>query len=326
VQLISRFYKKISKKHASFGLYIILLIVIAGIFIALPKFRTIGNINNLLLRSIPLLAVSVGQTLVLISAGIDLSVGAILALATTVASVTMDINIIGGIFLVIGCGVMVGFINGICVTKLKINPFLVTLGTTIIISGIALFIRPYPGGVIPAEYVSFVMKRTNNIPIVPLIIFAMIIVTGIILLKKSLFGRHLYAVGGNAEAARLAGINTNGIIIGAYVLSGFFASIGGLYMTARIGCGDPAVGVPFQMESITAAVIGGTALTGGRGGITGTALGVILVVMLGNIFNLLDINFYWQQALRGSVLLLVVGFSQYSIMKREKLKQKMVKR
>lgn len=304
------------KKQPVIGLYVSVLLVIIILLIALPQFRTARNLSNILLRIVPLLAVSTGQTIVLLGAGIDLSVGAVLAFSTTIASVSLSANIVGGIFLVLLCGMGVGLVNGLGVTKLRINPFIMTIGTTIIVGGISLYIRPYPGGEIPSEYVNFVLAKTGVIPVTPSILGIAIFLIGVIGLRKHQFGRHLYAVGGNLEAARLAGIQTNAILIGSYIASGFFAALAGLYMTARIACGDPAVGAPYQMDSIAAAVLGGTALTGGRGGMAGTLVGVILLAMLGNIFNLLNINIYWQNVIRGLILIGVVASSQFRIRKQ----------
>ena len=190
-----------------------------------------------------------------------------------------------------------------------------TLGTTIITGGVALYIRPYPGGEIPMAYVDFVLAKLGVFPVIPFLLFVLIILMGLTILRKSRFGRHLYAVGGNLDAARLAGIKTKLVITGSYVASGFFAAFAGLYMTARICCGDPSVGATYQMDSIAAAVLGGTALTGGRGGMGGTVIGVILLAMLGNIFNLMNFNIYWQNILRGVILVIVVSFSQLRLRK-----------
>ena len=304
------------------GTYMGISIIIVVIFIFVPGFRSAGNISNLILRSVPLLAVSIGQTLVLLSAGIDLSVSSVLAMSTALASTFMQYNIGLGAGIAVIAGMAAGTINGLAVTKLKINPFLVTLSTNIILGGVSLYIRPYPGGVIPIEFVNFISYRIGVVPSSAVILFVIITFFSISILKKTVFGRHLYAVGGNFEAARLAGINADRVVITAYMASGLFASLGGLYMAGRMSCGDPNVGGPFQMESITAAVLGGTALTGGKGGVAGTVFGVILVVMLGNIFNLLNFNIYWQQVIRGLILLLVVGYSRLRLLKREELKLK----
>lgn len=317
-QLVAGIREKIRKAHAPIGLYFGLIIVILALFLFLPPFRTPLNLFNLLLRSIPLLGVAAGQTFVLIGAGIDLSVGSVISLATCVASVTMEYNLILGIVLTLVSGMAVGLVNGIGITKLRINPFLMTLGTTIIVSGVSLYLRPYPGGTIPQAFVDFMLGTVGGVPVICFVFFVVIAGVGIVVLRKSRFGRHLYATGGNLDAAKLAGIRTDSVLIASYIISGFAAAFAGLYTAARITSGDPQTGSPYQMQSITAAVLGGTALTGGRGGIFGTVIGVVILVMLGNVFNLLDINLYWQQVLRGLILILVVGFSQFRALTRSR--------
>lgn len=314
--LFKRIWETLKKQPTVF-LYLGLMVLIGVLLIAMPQFRSPRNLSNILLRAVPLLAVSFGQTVVLLGAGIDLSVGAVLALSTTVASVSLSKSLVFGIPFTLASGMLVGLFNGLGVTKLRINPFLMTLGTTIIAGGVALYIRPYPGGTIPIGYVNFILAKVGFFPLTPFIGAVLIVVLGVLILGKSRFGRRLYAVGGNIEAARLAGINTTFILIGTYVISGLFAAVAGLYMTARICCGDPGVGASYQMDSIAAAVLGGTALTGGRGSMAGTLAGVILLAMLGNIFNLLDINLYWQNVLRGIILVSVVAFSQLRMKKLE---------
>ncbi|HCG63754.1 MAG TPA: hypothetical protein DEZ27_08160 [Sphaerochaeta sp.] len=317
--LVERFKRWASIRNI---IYTIFVVIVLAFLFSIPSFLTKKNITNLILRSVPLLSLTIGQMLVLLTSSIDLSVGALMSVSTAIASSLMQYSIALGIFGSIAFGVLLGIGNGLAVTKLKINPFLVTLGTSGIINGIALFIRPYPGGYIPPVYIQFVMFTVLDIPIVPITIFVVLALFGIFLLKTTLYGRHLYAVGGNYDASRLAGLKVDGIIITAYILSGVFAAIGGLYMIARIGCGDPTVGKTFQMESITAAVLGGTALTGGKGSMCGTIFGVVLVILLGNIFNLLNFNIYWQQVSRGGILLVVVAFSQYQLRFKEELKLK----
>ncbi|MCK9482232.1 MAG: ABC transporter permease [Bacteroidia bacterium] len=317
--------KKIDKKEIlNKKVIAITVVALVSMFLLsrIPSFLKPQNLSNLILRGVPLLALAIGQMLVLLTGSIDLSVGALLSVSTAIASVTMQHSVGLGILASCGFAIVLGLGNGLAVTKLKINPFLVTLGTTAIINGIALYIRPYPGGIIPLYYSEFILLKVGVIPVVPIILFLIIAILGIFLLRKTLYGRHLYAVGGNSEAARLAGLNVDRIIIIAYMLSGLFAAIGGLYMSARIGCGDPTVGKPFQMESITAAVLGGTALTGGKGKMRGTILGVILVILLGNIFNLLNFNIYWQQVSRGIILLIVVAISSYEVSLKDTKKLK----
>jgi ribose/xylose/arabinose/galactoside ABC-type transport system permease subunit len=293
-------------------LYAGLAVAILAVFLAIPTFRTGNNLNNLILRCVPLLAVAAGQTFVLISGGIDLSVGAIVSLSTCVASVTMGRSVVLGVLLALASGAVVGLVNGVGITRLKINPFLMTLGMMTITNGIALFIRPYPGGVIPAAYSGFVLLRVGGFPLVPFLLLCAVTAVSLLILRRSRFGRRLYAVGGNSEAVRLAGISVGSITVRTYIVSGLFAALAGLYLTSRIATGDPAVGRPFQIDSITASVIGGTALTGGKGDVAGTLLGTIVLTLLGNVFNLLDIDIYWQQILRGLILFAVVSVSQIS--------------
>ena len=293
-------------------LYILLILLILIAAASLPNFLTLLNLSNIILRSVTLLAVSIGQTMVLLVAGIDLSVSGVVALTTVLASYTMNINIALGIAGALLAGGAVGFFNGLGVTKLKVNPFIMTLASLSIVQGIALYLRPYPGGHIPLVYIQGILKDIGGFPIVPFFLSVFLAVTSWFFLKKTRFGRHIFAVGGNPEASLLAGINVDFVKIGAFIASGLLAALGGLYLTARIGCGDPTVGGSYQLDSIAAAVLGGTPLTGGRGSVGGTVFGVLILAFMGNIFNLMNLNIYWQQVLRGIILFVVVASSQMS--------------
>jgi len=296
-------------------LYLALLVLIITLFIALPRFGTVQNISNILVRTVPLFAVSAGQTFVILAAGIDLSVGSVLALSTAIASIVMPRSIIGAIILIFVSGALIGSLNGLGVTKLNINPFVMTLGTMSIVGGLTLYIRPRPGGYIPREYVNTILARIGPIPLAPLLLLLVTIAAGVSILRKTRFGRYIYAVGGNEEAARLAGINTDLVKIGTYTASGLFAAFAGLYMTARIGCGDPFVGTPYLLDSIAVVVVGGASLAGGRGTMEGTIAGAIILGMLGNIFNLMDVDIYWQYVFRG---IIVVGVAALSYLREIK--------
>jgi ribose transport system permease protein len=290
-------------------IYLCAVGLMIAIFIELPQFRTVQNLSNLLLRTIPLLCVALGQMILLLIGGIDLSVGATLSLATAIASHLMVHSIPLAILSILMAGMLIGLINGLGATKMNINPFIMTLGTLSVINGVTLYIRPRPGGYIPGAYVNAVLARWGSVPIVPLLIFCLILIVGFVLLYKTTYGRHLYAIGGNEEAARLAGINVAAHKILAYVICGLFASLAGLYMTARITSGDPAVGGAFLLDSIGAVVMGGTSLAGGRGALGGTLFGVIVFSTLSNVFNLLNINIYWQYVFKGLIVISVVGIS-----------------
>lgn len=290
---------------------VILYLVMAALFIVLivtvPAFRTMQNFNNLLLRNVPLLCVCLGQMIVLLAAGIDLTVGPVLALATAIASELMGQSIAFGIVVVLMAGTLVGVINGLGVTKAKINPFVMTMAMGAIVSGVTLYIRPRAGGYIPKSFAHTVLAHWGQVPVVPLVIIILVIMAGYILLYNTTYGRHLYATGGNEEAARLAGIKTGATTILAYVISMVLAAVAGLYMCARIESGDPFIGASFVLDSIGAVVIGGTALTGGRGTLWGTLFGVIVFGIVGNVFNFLGVSINWQYVLRGFIVIGVVG-------------------
>lgn len=279
------------------------------LLVALPAFYSPQNLANLVRRSIPLLCVSMGQMAVILIAGIDLSVGAVMSISTAVASSVMVHSIGGAVFVVLVVGALVGVGNGLGTTKAKINPFVMTLGVMSVVEGMALYVRPRPGGYIPRGFVDVVLARWGSIPVAPLIILLLLVGAGYVLLNKTTFGRRLYAIGGNEEAARLAGVSVDLHKVLAYVVCGVFSALGGLYMTARIACGDPTVGAPYLLDSIGAVVIGGTALTGGQGTLGGLLMGVLIFASLGNLFNLLGVDMYWQYVFRGLILVTVVAVS-----------------
>ena len=290
---------------------VILYLVMAALFIvlivAVPTFRTMQNVNNLFCRNVPLLCVCLGQMIVMLAAGIDLTVGPVLALATAIASELMGQSVPLGIVAILLAGALVGVINGLGVTKARINPFVMTMAMGAIVNGATLYIRPRAGGYIPKGFSKALLAHWGVVPLVPLGIFILVIIACHILLYRTIYGRHLYATGGNEEAARLAGIKTDVTTILAYMISTVLASMAGLYMCARIESGDPFIGASYVLDSIGAVVIGGTALTGGQGTLWGTLFGVIVFGILGNVFNFLGVSINWQYVLRGLIVIGVVG-------------------
>lgn len=278
-------------------------------WLLVPGFGTVRNMNNLLNRSIPLFCVGFGQTIVMIVAGIDLTVGAVLSLGTAIASSVMGINVFVGVLAVLASGVFIGFINGLGSTLGRINPFVMTLGMMEIIRGVALYIRPKPGGYVPPIFVKTVLAKWGNFPVSGLLIVSLLVLAGNVLLFKTTWGRHFYSAGGNEEAARLAGIKVHRTKILAFMACGFLAALGSLYMAAKIGSGDPSIGASFFLDSIGVAVLGGAALTGGKGSCWGTLFAVIIFCMVANILNLLDVNYYWQEIVRGCIIITVVAVS-----------------
>jgi ribose transport system permease protein len=277
-------------------------------------FLTKANIINLLYQSTILAVFAVGMTFVVLTAGIDLSVGSIAALASVVATkvvLDQDIPPALGVALAILVGAGIGLINGLAVTKLGITPLIVTLATLSAGSGAAFAwtdgsnITP-----VPDFYKTVGTQEWLGVPV--MIPFALAIaLIAYIVLSRTRFGRSVYAVGGNAVAARLAGIRTDRVVTAVYVISGITAAIAGLMLTARLFSGSPRAGQGMELTVIAAVVIGGTSLFGGSGGIRGTLYGVLLITMVTNSINLLGVPSAYDDLITGAVIFVAAGLDVY---------------
>jgi ribose transport system permease protein len=210
------------------------------------------------------------------------------------------------VLLCLGIGVLFGLVNGSLWARLGVEPFVVTLGTFSIGRGIALVYARGPVGYVPPLYQQFAYADIGPVPFAVIFFFA-VLAAGILMLSRTSLGRRIYAVGGNPEAARLSGIPVQRVRIIAFVLSGLSAAVTGLYMASRMGSGDPNIGPGFELDSITAVVVGGTVLGGGRGGLVGTLGGVLLVATLSNLLNLMNVDNWYQQVIKGLILLIAVA-------------------
>lgn len=293
--------------------YIILLAILVFAAIVAPPFLGERNIYNVFKQVTALGIVSVGQTFVILLAGIDISVGAVVSLVCCVNSHVMPLEtwyaIPLGLFLSIVIGIVVGLANGLGVTKLKVSPFMMTLGMMSIVEGAAIFLRPQPGGIIPREFGKPLTGNIGPIP-VPLVFFGATALIGYFILNRTLLGRHIYATGGNEASARLSGIHTDRVKILAFVFCSVMAAMAGIFISARIRTGDALVGASFGLDSITAVAIGGTSLMGGRGGIVGTIAGAFMVALLANILNLVGVSSFYQYVLKG--LLIIIAVAMYA--------------
>ena len=290
--------------------WIILLAIIIFAAIVAPPFLSERNIYNVFKQVTALGIVSVGQTFVILLAGIDISVGAVVSLVCCVNSHVMPIEqpyaVPLGLLLSVLIGIVVGLVNGLGVTKLKVSPFMMTLGMMSIVEGAAIFLRPQPGGIIPREFGKPLTGNIGPIP-VPLVLFGLSALLGYFILNRTLFGRHLYATGGNEASARLSGIRTDRVKILGFVCCGLMAALAGIFITARIRTGDALVGSSFGLDSITAVAIGGTSLMGGRGGVVGTIAGAFMVALLANILNLVGVSSFYQYVLKGLLIIIAVA-------------------
>jgi ribose transport system permease protein len=275
------------------------------VFLSLPNLRNIG------VSAAALAAVSFGQTFAILTAGLDLSVGSIVALVSIVGAIVMrDYGIAAGLIASLATGAGVGLVNGIVITRFKVFPFIATLAMMSIVSGLALSLS---GGVavtgVPGAFADLAYELVLGIP-VPVIIALMVLLVASIVLKYTRLGRRIYAVGGNEEAARLSGIQIRTVKVAAYVFSGICAAVGSIILTARVASGQPSLGTTLPLESVAAVVLGGISLFGGRGSVVGVAFGVLFVSILSNGLNLLNVPSYTQMMVIGGALILAVALDQ----------------
>lgn len=298
----------------SLGLLFVILIGGLLLSFASPVFFTRINLENLLFSSTIIAIVAIGQTFVILNAGIDLSVGAVLALSSVLCVVfttQLDLPVIVAALLALGIGAFIGFINGINVTIIRIPALIATLAMMSVTRGVAFLIS---GGrniaPVPSIYVDIQSSRLFGIPVVILFTLAVGLLAHFVL-TRTRFGREVYATGGNAVAAQLAGIRTNRVIILAYVISGLSAALGGLMITARLEAGAATAGFGYELIVISAVVIGGVSLFGGEGRISGVLLGVILLGLVQNAVNLLNIPPNYDYVVSGVVIAAAAALDVY---------------
>jgi len=287
-------------QYAALGL---LVVAVAALSVGFQDFRTSGNIENLLVQATPLLIVAIGQTLVVLTNGLDLSVGAMISLTTAIIAVTG--SPLAGVALSLGAAVVLGVVNGVGVARFKVHPIIMTLATATLLQGVVLVILPTPGGAVAVGLVHAANGELLGIPLA-ILWSGLALLVGALLLHKSRFGLHLYSIGGGADNAKLAGVHVTRTLIASYVVCALFAALAGVFMAGRISSGDPWVGASYGLDSIAAVAVGGTQLIGGIGGLLGTACGALLLGLIGNGLNLMQVDPFFLPVVNGSLLLLAV--------------------
>lgn len=298
-------FKEILDKYKSLIGLIILCVVIT---IVSPAFMTLSNITNIFTQVSTNAIIAIGMTFVILTGGIDLSVGSTVAISGALAaSILKSTNNIPLAILVAAItGIVIGLINGILISKGKLQAFIVTLATMTIFRGATLvFTNGTPISKLSETFVKIGNGKIGFIPI-PVIITIVILIISIYLLTQTRFGRYLYALGGNEDSAKLSGINTNKIKTLVYMISGFASSIAGIIIASRIGSASPNAGTSFELDAIAAVVIGGTSLSGGEGKITGTIIGALIIGVLNNGLNLMNVSPFYQSIVKGLVILIAV--------------------
>lgn len=306
--------------HGSFGkhvqlalpVYIVLILLLIITASISASFRTVDNFANIISQFTPLAIAAIGQTLVLLLGGIDLSVGSVISFATVIMAMfssTSPAGLVLSILIAIGVGILTGTINGLGIVTLNIPPLIMTLSTMSIIKGISLFLMPSPGGMVSVEFMEFVTQNWGIVSVMGLLV---LILYGIffMILTSTKTGRSIYATGGDLNSATKMGISVLRTTILGYGLSGALAAVAGIILSARIFSGDPVVGDTYSMDSVAAAVVGGTSLFGGIGGITGTLAGAVLLSLTNNILNMLNVFAYYQYIIKGVILVLALFLFQ----------------
>ena len=273
-----------------------------------PHFFTTENLLNVSLQASITAIIAVGMTVVILTGGIDLSVGSVVAVAgiATTSALQSGRSYAASLAAGIGVGVLSGAAAGALVSVLRIAPFIVTLALMTVWRGLAFVTTEgRPVWSLPAGFASLGGARLAGVPL-PSILMLLVFAAAHVALRHTRWGRHLYAVGGNPEAARLAGIRVRRVIASAYVLCGALAAAGGILLASRMNSGQPNAGLMLELDVIAAVVVGGTSLAGGRGSVLGTFLGTMLIAILRNGLNLLNVNSYIQQVVVGAVILMAV--------------------
>lgn len=293
------------KKYRSLIGLFLLCVIIA---IATPRFLTLSNITNVLTQIAVNAIIAVGMSFVILTGGIDLSVGSTVALSGAVAaSVVLSTGSIPlAIIAAIIVGAAIGLINGVLVSKGKLQAFIATLATMTIFRGETLvFTQGNPISKLPESFMVLGNGSLGFLP-VPILITIIVAVIAIYALSQTKLGRYIYAVGGNEDSSRLSGINTNKIKTWVYMVAGIASAIGGIILTSRIGSASPNAGTGYELDAIAAVVIGGTSLSGGEGKISGTIIGALIIGVISNGLNLMNVSPFYQSIVKGLVILVAV--------------------
>lgn len=314
--------KRISAILGEYGAFIALALLIVGLSIISPEFRQPSNFLNLLRQATFNGLIAFGMTCVILSDGIDLSVGSTFALSAIICAELIMAGLPAGVAILLAliAGTLLGVVSGLLVTKGRLQPFIATLITMTAYRGLALILtdgKPISRLAESATSGSFLFKAIGKgnlaatfnpaikVPIPVLILVAFFLLFYFVL-NHTTFGRRLYATGSNAKCAALVGVNTNKVKISAYAISGFMAALAGLIMISRVNSAQPTLGEGYELDAIAAVALGGTSMSGGRGKITGTVAGVLIIAALNNGLNILGVPSYYQDVIKAVVILVAV--------------------
>jgi len=317
--MINSLVSKPTEVFRRLSVVIILLLICLVFALGSSDFLTTSNLLNVALQTSIIAIVAIGMTFTILTAGIDLSVGSVMALAGAVAAglaVRQDLDTFTAIGLALLLGMVIGAINGLMIVKGGIPPFVATLAMLAMARGLTLVYtdgRPIAG--LDESFIFLGTGQVLGIPM-PVIIMAVIAIIAHIVTRYTRFGLHVYATGGNEEPTRLAGVSTDRVKLAVYIISGLTAAIGGILLTARLWSAQPNAAVGWELDAIAAPVLGGTSLFGGVGSIGGTLVGAFIIGVLSNGLNLMGVPSYYQQVIKGVVFILAVSLDILSKRRR----------
>ncbi|QZY56040.1 ABC transporter permease [Crassaminicella profunda] len=304
--------EQLFKKYGIFFIFIGMVILMS---ILSPAFLRVGNLLNVIRQISVIGLIACGVTMIIITTGIDLSSGSVLALAAVVAASfaqksdwasrmypNIDVPVIVPILLGLGVGALCGLICGVIIAKTKIPPFISTLGMMIVARGAALiYSNGRPISSLKDSYNFIGQGKILGVPL-PIIILAVVAIITHVLLTNTKFGKYVYAIGGNENAAVVSGINVDKYKVMIYTYAGMLSGMSGIVLSSRISSGQPGLGLAYELDAIASAVIGGTSLNGGIGKISGTIIGALIIGVLNNGLDLLNVSAYWQQIVKGVII------------------------
>jgi ribose transport system permease protein len=299
----------IQNNASLFGVTVLIVAVCVVGGLMTDRFFSFGNIVNVYEQSTDLALVSIGQTLTILTGGIDLSVGSLISLTSCLTSGLINGDpgrVIPVAAAVLVLGTLVGVLNAGLVISLRVHPLIVTLGMGAILQGVTLFYAMGPVGKVPRDFTFLAYGRIAGLPLGATIAVVFCVLVAMFLRYLPL-GRQIYAVGDDDNAARLAGLPRTRVLIFVYGCSGFCCAAAGLYLVARFGVGQPYTGVNYTLASITPVILGGTALSGGRGGVIGTLLGAYLISLVNNLLNFMDVSKHYQLVAQALIIILAVS-------------------
>ena len=311
--------KRYATVLARFQSLIALFILCLALTLLTDKFLTVDNAWNVMRQISVNICIATGMTLVVLTAGIDLSVGSVLAISGAIAAgllknglqfpsanLYVGFTLLGSVIAALLVGSGLGFFNGWTITKFRVPPFVATLAMLTIARGLTfLWTKGFPISNLGEDFDHIGMGWFLGIPL-PVWISAIVVAIAVFLTRQTRLGRYIYAIGGNENAARLSGININKVKIAVYTIAGGLAAVGGIMVTSRLDSAQPNAGISYELDAIAAVVIGGTSLSGGKGSILGTVLGAVIIGVLNNGLVLLDVSPFWQQVVKGFVILIAV--------------------